>query len=263
VTAIAPFFFDNEWPFLPLQFKLAVGPSDYWYTISAYPNDLIKVHRFSEDSNPVQLPITFKRDTFGNIGSELMHNVSIDVGPDRNIAMIVSATDINFQPPFYQRVYRADADGENLTEVAILDSAHHTGGPVDIAVGPDNRIFVLSPQNGDIIYQIDNEGIITKFVLICGGHDPVSIDVDHSGNLWFTTTNGIYKVILRDDDNDGMPNIWEERYGLNPLLNDSADDPDNDGFSNIEEYRANTDPVKPGSHPFIGMPFIPLLLLNN
>ena len=99
--------------------------------------------------------------------------------------------------------------------------------------------------------------------MMCGGNDPSSIDVDPSGNLWFSTTNGIYKVLPRDDDNDGMPNVWEERYGLNPLLNDSSDDPDDDGFSNLQEYRANTDPLNPLSRPFSGMPWIPLLLFDN
>lgn len=39
-----------------------------------------------------------------------------------------------------------------------------------------------------------------------------------------------------DTDNDGMPNSWEHSYGLNPSINDSAQDKDNDGYTNIEEY---------------------------
>ena len=43
-----------------------------------------------------------------------------------------------------------------------------------------------------------------------------------------------------DSDNDGMPNDWEERHGLNP--NSPAGSPDwildydNDGYVNVEEY---------------------------
>ncbi|MCD4831972.1 MAG: hypothetical protein K8R02_09265 [Anaerohalosphaeraceae bacterium] len=40
-----------------------------------------------------------------------------------------------------------------------------------------------------------------------------------------------------DSDGDGMPNFWENCYGLNP--NNAADrnyDPDGDGYTNLEEY---------------------------
>ena len=53
-----------------------------------------------------------------------------------------------------------------------------------------------------------------------------------------------------DSDNDGLPNEWEKKYGLNP--NDAADaelDKDNDGFTNREEFEAKTDPTDPKSHP--------------
>jgi len=53
-----------------------------------------------------------------------------------------------------------------------------------------------------------------------------------------------------DNDQDGLPNDWEKKYGLN--ANDAADadlDKDNDGFTNKEEFEANTDPTDPKSHP--------------
>ena len=53
-----------------------------------------------------------------------------------------------------------------------------------------------------------------------------------------------------DSDNDGLPNDWEKKYGLNS--NDSADadlDKDGDGFTNREEFEAKTDPSDPKSHP--------------
>ena len=43
----------------------------------------------------------------------------------------------------------------------------------------------------------------------------------------------------RDDDNDGIPIEWEDRWGYNPHLweNFSSIDPDRDGLSNIEEWQ--------------------------
>jgi hypothetical protein len=50
-------------------------------------------------------------------------------------------------------------------------------------------------------------------------------------------------ILHGDDDSDGMPNNFENYYGLNK--DDPADtsgDTDNDGSTNIEEFRLGTDP---------------------
>ncbi|MBC2710971.1 MAG: hypothetical protein HGJ94_08245 [Desulfosarcina sp.] len=46
-----------------------------------------------------------------------------------------------------------------------------------------------------------------------------------------------------DDDNDGMTDVWEIAYGLDPLTNDSELDADGDGMTNISEFQADTDPM--------------------
>ncbi len=49
----------------------------------------------------------------------------------------------------------------------------------------------------------------------------------------------------KDADNDGMPNWWEEKYGLNPLNpSDANQDPDHDGLTNYQEYMYGTNPTK-------------------
>lgn len=53
-----------------------------------------------------------------------------------------------------------------------------------------------------------------------------------------------------DSDGDGLPDIWERKYGLNPFdPSDAALDSDGDTFSNTEEFVASTDPANPQSHP--------------
>lgn len=39
-----------------------------------------------------------------------------------------------------------------------------------------------------------------------------------------------------DNDNDGMNDIWEAKYGLDTDRDDSLEDPDNDGLNNITEF---------------------------
>jgi T5SS/PEP-CTERM-associated repeat protein len=55
-----------------------------------------------------------------------------------------------------------------------------------------------------------------------------------------------------DADGDGMPNVWEEKNGLDPLdptgNNGAAADIDGDGFSNLQEYWAGTDPTRAESY---------------
>lgn len=53
-----------------------------------------------------------------------------------------------------------------------------------------------------------------------------------------------------DRDNDGLPDAWEVKYGLNPLFaGDAVLDSDGDGFTNIDEYRNQTSPVDKTDHP--------------
>jgi pectate lyase len=48
----------------------------------------------------------------------------------------------------------------------------------------------------------------------------------------------------KDSDGDGIPDYWEEQFGLNKnSAADAMQDRDGDGYTNIEEYVNNTDPT--------------------
>jgi parallel beta-helix repeat protein len=79
--------------------------------------------------------------------------------------------------------------------------------------------------------------------------DPRTDDTDEDGltDLFEVTTNGVDNLYLTDPltsdtDEDGMDDLWEIEKGLNPLVNDAADDSDDDGATNLDENLAGTDP---------------------
>ena len=60
----------------------------------------------------------------------------------------------------------------------------------------------------------------------------------HAGNFDFT-------VIGVDSDNDGLPDHWETRFGLDPNdPSDADDDGDGDDLDNLEEWDNRTDPTE-------------------
>ncbi len=61
-----------------------------------------------------------------------------------------------------------------------------------------------------------------------------------------TDGDGIPDYRDTDDDNDGMLDVWENQYGLDPKnSSDATTDNDSDTLTNLKEYQNNTDPINP------------------
>ncbi|WP_343859418.1 FG-GAP-like repeat-containing protein [Aliiglaciecola litoralis] len=59
-------------------------------------------------------------------------------------------------------------------------------------------------------------------------------------------SDGIANDADPDDDNDGMPDTFEDTYGLSAFdAGDASLDSDNDGLSNLDEFNAGSDPTNP------------------
>ena len=171
---------------------LAIGPDGKWYCITTDFNDSVTVYCFDENNDVKFLPISFNRASFGNACQ--VAGARIDIGPDGKLIIFVTAIGVRGQGPFYQRVYRANPDGTDLTLIANFDSKC-PDGMVDVAVGPDNNIYAMTAQfTSGIVYRINTSNKASKFLVYENGRDPKSIDVDPAGNLWIGTTVGIFRT---------------------------------------------------------------------
>ena len=63
-----------------------------------------------------------------------------------------------------------------------------------------------------------------------------------------TKTDIVRMRFLRDEDNDELPDTWEQQHFLNATNALAAADDDRDGCSNFQEYLAGTDPKNVSSN---------------
>src|SRR5205085_8603585 len=109
-------------------------------------------------------------------------------------------------------------------------------------------------------------GIMTNgasFTLITAGHSFTGAFANVADGGTLTTTDGyarftvhyaggntlrVSDLIIVDSDGDGLPDWWEDRFGLNKnSSSDAALDSDGDGVSNLNEFLAGTNPTNAAS----------------
>lgn len=79
-----------------------------------------------------------------------------------------------------------------------------------------------------------------------------ALDTDSDGldDAWESAKfGGLSQTAAGDFDSDGMTNLEEFTYGLDPTVDDSLADLDGDGFDNVHELRNSSDPSSAGSTP--------------
>ena len=132
------------------------------------------------------------------------------------------------RPGSMSDVQGAMSGSENVWTYHLSISRQNGGAVVD---GPYTVSLAAQDLEGNSVGEVKNNQFITD-----------TRDTDGDGTRDFNDT---------DDDNDGLPDEWEVRFGLNDQNADGASgwdgDFDGDGWANWEEYRDNTDPSNPAS----------------
>ena len=140
-----------------------------------------------------------------------------------------------------------NANGNFLLDVFIRSSPD--GG---LTFGPEVQLNA-APFDPDL-------GAIDRFppteTLRIGEYNGVAVVNGTAHAVWTGNRLGSQQIFYDsaiacfgpDDDNDGLPNTYENAHAcLDPLVDDAAADPDNDGLSNLDEFGLSTDPCDPHS----------------
>ena len=129
--------------------------------------------------------------------------------------------------------------------------------PSDVVAASDDAIVTflasataIDNKDGDVTSSIVNDGPAEYAV----GETVVTFTVaDALGNT--ASKSSTVTVTVTDTDGDGLPDFYENLYGLDPNdPSDASGDLDGDGFTNLEEYEAGTDPTRDELPPELTIP---------
>jgi hypothetical protein len=113
-------------------------------------------------------------------------------------------------------------------------------------VSADDTFFIYRDINADDVPEVTPGG--TFIILDKTDKELVRQQLPVDSNISITAVIDLsgegVDVDKIDTDSDGMPDIWEIKYGLDPTdPSDALLDIDNDSLRNIEEYKKGSDPT--------------------
>ncbi|QTA82016.1 HYR domain-containing protein [Desulfonema limicola] len=174
------------------------------------PGDLLrlKIGSYNFSDTPAEgVTITFEAATGKYKGYPVRYNpIRHPDGSGRNTNAPKLNLPIQLNPEAEAfKVLKSMEDASRLLSVMVNETGDGTDG------------FVKA----DVYFEVSEDGLVI-------------INISHLTSIGF---------IIEDADKDGMPDDWENKYGLD--MNEPADaneDADGDGMTNLEEFTADSDP---------------------
>ncbi len=118
-----------------------------------------------------------------------------------------------------------------------------------VATFIDDTTEDVTPRSAGTTYLSTNSNLLTVTedglvtgVNVTATDKSAAIAVASEGNLALVAIRALAAADQFDFDGDGLPNEYEELFGLDPLADDAGADPDNDGLTNLEEFELGTLP---------------------
>ena len=167
-------------------------------------------------------------------------------------AQVTLQWDANDPVPASYRLYQREA-GQSYDYSSYAWSGEETTATLSDLTEGTTYYYVVRAFDGTNESGDSNEVEYTPSVIsVDSDGDGVNDSSDafpQDASEWLDTdSDGLGNNADTDDDGDGMADLWEAAYGLDPLVDDAGQDMDNDGISNLDEYQAGSDPSQaPGN----------------
>ncbi|MEX2690778.1 MAG: FG-GAP-like repeat-containing protein [Candidatus Njordarchaeum guaymaensis] len=206
-------------------------------------NDIYIGVRYDKET-PVYSEI-YRCDLNGNL--EKIFDSRVYFGSEINVYVAILRDLVSTKSAFVlypqttKEIYVFDPEGSKLLKFQTNNTVYGAFGQNSLY----NGMYTIG------YYDLDNK----PHLIDCAGND-ILIPSYTYGSLFVITqkyilyskydSSGTVATYLydKDTDKDGMPDSWEEKYGLNATdSSDASLDGDGDGLTNLEEYQHGTDPT--------------------
>ena len=206
--------------------NMEISPDSEWLYVQDYRT--LSIYAFSKTSGSAIFSGAINTDGRG-----------VEVSHDGQYLYIPTTTGLKVLSHPVNFIRDRDSDGVSDAEDAFPDDCQRTTNSDEDSAAD----FIFN------ITSIDDLKTTCEYILDETSGEPTTSIEDvfplDSSEWADNDIDGIGDNADLDDDNDQMPDLWEEQYvGLLPKENDADLDLDSDNASNLTEFKFQTDPTK-------------------